>query len=100
MTFFAVLTDNIHSTHYDKQHKTFSRMNYFFTPANCSFTSIKTHQSTISDHFMLQLIPPSAQQDRGTTPWKLNENILLPNKDLIATQINAFDHSADDISLE
>ena len=97
---FAVLTDNIHSTHYDKRHKSFSRINYFFTPANCSFTSMKTHQSTISDHFMLQLIPPSTQQDRGTSHWKLNENILLPNKDLIATQTNASDHSADDISLE
>ena len=94
------MSDNIHFTHYDKQHKSFSRLDYFFTPANCSFTSMKTHQSTLSDHFLLQLIPPSSQKDRGTSHWKLNESVLLPNKELIVSQINAFDHSADNIILE
>ena len=61
---------------------------------------MKTHQSTLSDHFLLQLMPPSSQQDRGTSHWKLNESVLLPNKELIASQINAFDHSADNIILE
>ena len=64
-------------------------MDYFFKNQT-HYTEMKVHRINFSDHMLLELSNKSEEEERGQSVWKMNDAILLPNKENIQTQIEAF----------
>ena len=78
-------------THYDKQHKTFERIDYVFTNFQTEYDSKQSTQISISDHLLLHVfVKPSNLYQRGPSYWKLNEEILNNNASLIRDDLQIF----------
>ena len=77
-------------THYDKQHKTFARIDYVFMKFETEYDSMQSTQISISDHLLLHVfVKPSNLYQRGPSYWKLNEEILN-NASLIFEDLKYF----------
>ena len=92
----SALPSSVKHTHFDKQHQSFSRIDYIYTQMDTTNNTLHTHHTTYSDHFLLQL---SSSEDsffcRGTSYWKLNETILKPNRELITNIITQYNQESD-----
>ena len=81
---FALKNDFCDYTHYDKQHKTFARIDYVFIKFLTEYDSMQSIQISISDHLLLHVfVKPSNLYQRGPSYWKLNDEILNNNASLI-----------------
>ena len=47
---------------------------------------MNVHRSNFSDHILLELSNKSEEKERGQSFWKINDVILLPNKEYIKTE--------------
>ena len=71
-------------THYDKQQKTFARIDYIFMKFETEYDSMQSTQMSIFSHLLSHVfVRPSNLYQRGPTYWKLNEEILKNNASLI-----------------
>ena len=81
---FALKNDFCDYTHYDKQHKTFARMDYVFLNFETDYDSRQRTQISISDHLLLHVFAkPSNLYQRDPNYWKLNGETLKNNASLI-----------------
>ena len=81
---FALKNDFCDYTNYDKQHKTFARIDYVFMKFETEYDSMQSTQISISDHLVLHVfVKPSNLYQRGPSYWKLNEEILKNNASTI-----------------
>ena len=88
---FALKNDFCGYTHYDKQHKTFARIDYVFMKFETEYDSMQSTQISISDHLLLHvLFKPSNLYQRGPSYWKLKEEILNNNASLIREDLKKF----------
>ena len=88
---FALKNDFCDYTHYDKQHKTFARIDYVFLKFETEYDSMQSIQISISDHLLLHVfVKPSNLYQRGPSYWKLNEEILNNNASLIREDLKNF----------
>ena len=63
---FALKNDFCDYTHYDKQHKTFARIDYVFIKFETEYDSMQSIQISISDHLLLHVfVKPSNLYQRG-----------------------------------
>ena len=81
---FALKNDFCDYTHYDKQHKTFARIDYVFMKFETEYDSMQSTQLSIYDHLLLHVfVKPSNLYQRGPSYWKFKEEILKNNASLI-----------------
>ena len=81
---FALKNDFCDYTHYDKQHKTFARLDYVFMNFETKYDSMQSTQISISDHLLISVfVKPSNLYQRGHSYWKLKEEISKNNASLI-----------------
>ena len=88
---FALKNDFCDIIQYDKQHKTFGRLDYVFMNFETEFDSMQSTQISISDHLLLHVfIKPSNLYQRGHSYWKLNEEVLKNNASLICEELKNY----------
>ena len=81
---FALKNDFCDYTHYDKQHKTFARIDCVFIKLETEYDSMQSTQISNSDHLLLLVfVKPFNLYQGGPSYWKLNEEILNNNASLI-----------------
>ena len=87
---FALKNDFCDYTHYDKQHKTFARIDYVFMKFETEYDYTQSIQISISDHLLLHVfVKPSNLYHCGPSYWKLIEEILN-NASLIRENLKNF----------
>ena len=85
---FALKNEFCDYIHYDKQLKTFARIDYIFIKFETEYDSMQSIQISISDHLLLHVfVKPSNLYQRGPSYWKLNEEILNNNASLICVDL-------------
>ena len=78
---FALKNDFCGYTHYEKQHKTFARIDYVFMNFETEYDSMQGTQISISDYLLLHVfVKPSNLYQRGPSYWKINEKIFKNKK--------------------
>ena len=88
---FALKNDFCDFTHYDKQFKTFARIDYVFMKFETEYYSMQSTQKSITDHLLLHVfVKPSNLYQRGPSYWKLNEEILNNNASLNCEDLKNF----------
>ena len=88
---FALKNDFCDYTYYDKQHKSFARIDYVFINFETGYDSMQSTQISISDHLLLHVfVKPSNLYQRGPSYWKLNEEIFKNNASLNRDDLNKF----------
>ena len=98
---FALEKDFCDYTHYDKQDKTFARIDYVFMNFETEYDSMQSTQISISDHLLLHvLVRPSNLYQRGPSYWKLKEKIFKNNVSLIHEHLKNFFESESPSSYE
>ena len=51
---------------------------------------MQIHKNYLSDHMFLQLSNKIEEKERGQSVWKMNDTILVKNKNYIREQLNPF----------
>ena len=85
----AVELDVQDFTHYDKRTSSFSRIDYFFTNY-LNYSDMKIHRNNLSDHMLLELNNETEEKERGQSFWKMNDTILVENKNYIREELKQF----------
>ena len=91
--------NNFEKTHFDQKVLSRSRIDFIMSNSAQHFSRFAVHEFALSDHSLVQAIYNcEVTEPRGTSFWKLNDRILLQNKESISAFIHDYNISGNPTS--